>query len=193
MSQRMDSSEIEELAGQWLARRDRADWSANDETDLQAWLAQSTAHIVAFVRLDAAWKQAKRFKALSSGVPAGEVPSPEEWQLTPFFDNAAQSEMPGAKLAAQHGGKLASSARSKLFRAIAASVILAVAGSVAWYMWPNGPDYSTPLGGLASVPMTDGSKVTLNTDSAIRVAMTDTERSVELQKGEAFFEVAKDP
>jgi transmembrane sensor len=41
--------------------------------------------------------------------------------------------------------------------------------------------------------MSDGSKVTLNTDSRIRVAVTQTERRVELQQGEAFFEVAKDP
>ena len=41
--------------------------------------------------------------------------------------------------------------------------------------------------------MPDGSKVTLNTDSEIRVAVTEKERHVELKHGEAFFEVAKDP
>jgi len=41
--------------------------------------------------------------------------------------------------------------------------------------------------------MPDGSKVTLNTNSEIRVAVTETERRVTLDKGEAFFEVAKDP
>jgi transmembrane sensor len=41
--------------------------------------------------------------------------------------------------------------------------------------------------------MADGSKVTLNTDSQIRIALTDTERRVELKRGEAFFEVSKDP
>ena len=43
------------------------------------------------------------------------------------------------------------------------------------------------------MPMTDGSKVTLNTDSEIRVAMSDTERRIDLEHGEAFFEVVKDP
>jgi transmembrane sensor len=41
--------------------------------------------------------------------------------------------------------------------------------------------------------MVDGSKVTLNTDSAISVAITEKERRVQLDRGEAFFEVAKDP
>jgi transmembrane sensor len=41
--------------------------------------------------------------------------------------------------------------------------------------------------------MKDGSNVTLNTDSAIRVALSPTQREVQLDHGEAFFEVAKDP
>jgi transmembrane sensor len=40
--------------------------------------------------------------------------------------------------------------------------------------------------------MADGSEVTLNTNSEIRVAVSERERRVELQQGEAFFEVAKD-
>jgi transmembrane sensor len=42
------------------------------------------------------------------------------------------------------------------------------------------------------VPMLDGSKVTLNTNSQLRVALSDSVRRVELHRGEAFFEVAKD-
>jgi transmembrane sensor len=42
--------------------------------------------------------------------------------------------------------------------------------------------------------MPDGSKITLNTDSEVRLDLENpAERRVELQKGEAFFEVAKDP
>jgi transmembrane sensor len=41
--------------------------------------------------------------------------------------------------------------------------------------------------------MIDGSMVTLNTDSQIRVALTDAERRVDLNQGEAYFKVAKDP
>ncbi len=44
-----------------------------------------------------------------------------------------------------------------------------------------------------SVPLSDGSKVTLNTDSEIRVAVTQQERKVALDHGEAFFEVVPDP
>jgi transmembrane sensor len=40
--------------------------------------------------------------------------------------------------------------------------------------------------------MRDGSHVTLNTDSTIKVAFDEHERRIELERGEAFFEVAKD-
>jgi transmembrane sensor len=201
----MDSLQIEELAGQWLARRDRSDWSERDEAEFQAWLEQSTAHMVAFVRLEAAWKQAKRLKALSAGIPRGQVPAPEKWQLTPFFNKRDSEQAPSPGYSGPDGGTVphalpqqpetsdAATFQRRLLRALAASVLLAAVGSVLWYLWQARPDYSTPVGGLASVPMSDGSKVTLNTDSRIRVAMTETERRVELQQGEAFFEVAKDP
>jgi transmembrane sensor len=205
----MDSVQIEELAGHWLARRDRSGWSERDEAEFQAWLEQSTAHMVAFVRLEAAWKQAKRLKALSAGVPPGSVPSPEEWQLTAFFDKRDPDQVPASRVSefsrladqdskvetseTPDAGTFKRSAGPNRVRAIAATFLLAAVSSVAWYIWPTGPDYSTPVGGLASVPMSDGSKVTLNTDSQIRVALTETERRVELQQGEAFFEVAKDP
>jgi transmembrane sensor len=52
--------------------------------------------------------------------------------------------------------------------------------------------YTTVVGGLAAVPMSDGSRVTLNTDSALRVALDAHERLIELDHGEAFFEVAHD-
>lgn len=186
----MSSEEIEVRAGQWLARRDGSDWSAQDELMLQQWLEQSTAHVVAFVRLEAAWTEAKRLQALAGGVEPGTVPSVEEWGLTRFFDPAA-----GAVAAART--ERPSSSRRGFPRGLsrwglAASVLIAIAVGLLRY-WPPATSYSTPVGGIVSVPMSDGSQVTLNTDSKIRLELSATQRLVELQRGEAFFEVAKDP
>src|SRR6266480_1714373 len=68
--------------------------------------------------------------------------------------------------------------------AAAASLALGVAAAAAWYFATPGSYYRTPVGGLESVPMADGSRVTLNTDSAIRVTVTPHERGVELERGE---------
>jgi len=46
---------------------------------------------------------------------------------------------------------------------------------------------------LESVPIADGSTVTLNTDTAVHILITDKTRRVKLDHGEAFFQVAKDP
>ena len=62
------------------------------------------------------------------------------------------------------------------------------------YLWPHGgSSFRTAIGAITAVPMSDGSKVTLNTDSQIHIAVTGHERRINLGRGEAFFEVAKDP
>lgn len=197
----MDSSiQIEERAARWLAQRDSGEWSESDEAAFNAWLGQSTLHVVAFVRLEAAWKHAKRLKALSAGVSPGSVPSPEEWQLAPFFDVERQtpaSEVTELSTETPVPDSPSSKRPAQVLPvkrwAVAASLLIAIGASIALSMWPFDPTYRTPVGGIASVPMSDGSKVTLNTDSKIRLAVTETERRVELEKGEAFFEVVKDP
>jgi transmembrane sensor len=72
--------------------------------------------------------------------------------------------------------------------------VLLVVGTGAYLtLHAPGDRYSTPVGGVASIPLRDGSQITLNTASKIRVALTESERHIELQSGEAFFSVAKDP
>jgi transmembrane sensor len=56
-----------------------------------------------------------------------------------------------------------------------------------------GDRYMTPIGGVASVPLQDGSTITLNTRTQVRVELGPRERRIELDQGEAFFQVAKDP
>jgi transmembrane sensor len=77
--------------------------------------------------------------------------------------------------------------------AAAAASVLLTAGFFAFLASAlRGYQYSTPVGGIATVPMADGSKVTLNTDSSIRISLSTKERHVDLEQGEAFFDVAKD-
>ncbi|KRB05006.1 FecR domain-containing protein [Lysobacter sp. Root690] len=78
------SRQIERDAAAWLARRDGGDWSPGDQMEFDAWIAQSTAHRVAWLRLRAAWAQSDRLKALAAGVPAGEVPARGAWSASPY-------------------------------------------------------------------------------------------------------------
>jgi transmembrane sensor len=178
--------------------RESGNWSAEDDACLAQWLNASTANRVAFLRQEAAWEHALRLRALRGHTPPGSVPSPDDWRLSPFVSDGVadpHSHEEGQKsLEAETNDGRTVQPRRRFFRgALAASVVLAVAGALTWYISTTGPYYHTPVGGIASVPMSDGSKVTLNTESAIRLAVSETERRVQLEHGEAFFEVAKDP
>jgi transmembrane sensor len=254
------TNQIDAAASAWLIRRDSEAWSAADQARLDEWLNASTLNRVAFLRLELAWEDAARLKALGAGVPGDRPPPPGRWNLTPFFDPQAsgsshddpQSELPApasARLVFEespstlttpdlspisentsaqpetgslqvgevHGsgivdgppqmlhshttpakslfGKRAKPLRLRRRRltfAAVATLLLAIGVGAYLALAPNGEVYATPIGGLASVPLADGSQVTLNTDSQIRIALTDTERRVELGHGEAFFEVSKD-
>jgi transmembrane sensor len=52
---------------------------------------------------------------------------------------------------------------------------------------------TTAKGDIRRAPLADGSAVTLNTDTAIRAAFDGRMRRVDLLRGEALFDVAKDP
>jgi transmembrane sensor len=185
MNTTMESSlEIEARAGAWLARRESGDWSAEEQARLAQWLEASTANRVAYLRQEAAWECALRLQALKGSTPDGEVPSLENWRLTPFVSD----------------GRAPKSRRWRIpdvrRLAVAASVaFLAITLGIGAWMWldrrPSA--YKTPVGVTAAVPLPDGSQVTLNTDSEIQVAVTETERRIDLKRGEAFFIVAKDP
>src|SRR5580700_2072122 len=81
------SSQTEEQAARWLLQIEAPDWSDADQQALAAWLASSTANTVAFLRLEAAWQEMRRLKAFSAGTKRGSVPSPDDWQFSPFFDD----------------------------------------------------------------------------------------------------------
>lgn len=184
------TNEIEEAAGDWLVRRESGQWTQADQARFEQWLDASTENRVAFLRLELAWEESARLKALGAGVPGNQPPPPGQWNLTPFFDSHRAS--PDLRDNPPRG--TVPHQRTRRF-AIAASVLLAVAaGFGAYQRWTGDTDrYRTPIGGLASVPIPDGSKITLNTASEIRVAVNERERRIDLRQGEAFFEVAKDP
>src|SRR5262249_34373591 len=77
--------------------------------------------------------------------------------------------------------------------AAAALTIAALAGAYRIYQaQPRGTVYETSVGEHESVALGDGSRVELNTDTSVRVAYTQNERTIWLEKGEAYFDVVHD-
>jgi transmembrane sensor len=180
------ANQIEQEAADWLARRDARAWTDVEQAAFDAWLAVSPIHKVEFLRMEYAWEESLRLKALGAGVQSNKAPRPGRWVLSALFSGgvAGRSSRTPAAPAMR---------RLRLPMALAASVLIAVAAA-AWVTASYyGGRHSTSVGQLSHIAMADGSQVTLNTDSVVRVVVNTKERRVELQRGEAFFKVAKDP
>ena len=184
------SREIEHTAAAWLARRDAVDWSERDQQQLGAWLDAAVAHRVAFIRLDAAWQQSGRLQVLGAGMSTDTVPARGSWSPPSF----AGQDAPASRQPRQTDRR---SGYRPLLRGFAVAAMLALVVSLAlgWrhYTAVEQATYHTAIGDLWDVPLTDGSTATLSSDSRVVVTMSHGERRIELQQGEAFFTVTKNP
>jgi len=158
----VSSAEIETCAARWLERRDRDNWSQTDQSALDAWLAQSPAHEIAFWRLDAAWSRTDRLIVLRD--PKQDIAAPARWRVPAWAKMAA-----GFAALAMLGMAFASLQKP-----------------------PQDRVFTTPLGGHETIAFADGSKIELNTSTILRARMTSDERTIWLEKGEAFFKVKHD-
>jgi len=211
MNPSSNSAEIEGIAATWFAKRESGEWSAADQAQLETWLDSSTAHRIAFIRIMTAWERSGRLNALGAGVPPGIIPPRDAWGFAPSkspastapperVESPAGPDPAAAPSVANLSEVRAASPRfarmlqfSPRLRAIAASLLVATAAGTVWYFsTDHANSYRTPIGAVATVPLSDGSKVTLNTDTRIRVELDPTMRRVKLDQGEAFFEVSKD-
>jgi transmembrane sensor len=173
----MSSEHIEASAAAWFAKRESGNWSSADQAQLDAWMDSSTAHRIAFIRLNTAWERSGRLAALGAGVPSGSIPARG---LRGFSNGTGVRILPRSRFPSR-------------MRAIAALLVAGVAAGILWHVSTNRAiSYSTAIGAVTTVPLSDGSKVTLNTDSQIHVALDRTTRRIKLDRGEAYFEVSKD-
>jgi transmembrane sensor len=157
------AKEINDRATFWLERREFGDWGEDDQTELDAWLAESKAHCATFWRLEAAWDRTHRLAALR-------LPKTEQIATArrPFWRNIIR----GAA-------------------ALAVISVLGVVGAI-YSVHPQETTYSTPVGGREVITLADGSLVELNTDTILRARIDANYREVRLVQGEAYFEVTHD-
>jgi transmembrane sensor len=160
---------IEDQAAQWLTREDRG-LEPSELATFEAWLNASTEHKVAYLRLSAAWQRVDRLGTLRR--PASARPELSLWDLFSYRAAAA-----------------------------AAATLVLVCLCIGGYYIPGrtvvggagGDVYSTQIGQQQTVRLTDGTRVELNTNTRLRPEMTSTARVVTLERGEAYFDVARDP
>ncbi|HTO39819.1 MAG TPA: FecR domain-containing protein [Rhizomicrobium sp.] len=160
----VDARDAKTRAAAFLEQRDRADWSADDQARLDAWLAQSPGNLLAFWRVEAAWDQTARLIA-----------------VRPFERRAVQPERRGTVLAA-------------LAKLVAGCAALAILGGGFLLFTPGTREqaHATAIGGHEIVSLADGSKIELNTDTQVRTDVSPDHRFAAIDKGEAYFQIAHD-
>lgn len=156
---------IDTQAAYWIERRHFGPWSEAERAEFDAWLAQSVGHRVAYLRLNSSWKRTQRLAALSAS-DAKSLARDERKSAKPFL----------MKIAAGF-----------------AVLTLMGLGSAYFLLQPQDRGFSTPVGGHETVSFADGTRVELNTNTAIRARMTTDQRAVWLEHGEAYFRVKHDP
>jgi transmembrane sensor len=150
------------------------------------WLTRSPMHVEEYVAVSCAWAA---------------VDIPEEGAFgTAALIEAARHQPDSANVVQLSDFNRPSAADRRTthrqgfsgrYWAAAAAVVVLCAGAWLGFVGWRGEVYSTVVGEQRSVSLADGSVIFLNTDSEVHVRWTKARRHIDLVRGEARFQVAK--
>jgi len=178
------TTSILEQASHWweLLHSDSA--SNSDHREFGEWVARSPERVAAYLQTARLAKAIKSPRLIWPSTAAEVLireakASPDT--VLPFSTN---------QVAASVGRGDARHVQSRFAWAAAAVLLMGV--GLGLFMLERPQQFSTALGEQRSVLLADGSRVTINTASAIEVNLQKSRREVRLLRGEALFEVAHD-
>ncbi len=171
-------------ADEWFARRHAPKRTADDEAAFKAWLEADPSHASEYAECERFWR-----------VPQGLRSQPD---LAAEALHAAGLHRAAAGIARRANASKPESAPShRAAKWAAATALAASLAAIAWFLAPievlNPGAIKTARGEQRAVALPDGSTVQLNTDTLFVERMSERERRVELLRGEAFFDVVRDP
>ncbi len=162
------TTEIAAEAAVWIARLHGPERSIRMERECLNWQERSAAHRRAFESCTETWEDVAR---VTLGAAYATVSSQGSES-----DGSAKTGRP---------------ARARWPLALAAGALLSI-GVVFGQLWRNLGVHATGVGEQQLVILDDGTRMSLNTNSRVRVQIGSERRSVSIEGGEALFEVAKD-
>jgi len=163
---------VSEQASVWFARLLADDVTAEDRARFKNWYRASPEHARAYDRMQALWAMLE--------TPAQRVQAKVE----------AEQEGPHAPLPLAGKRPYIRRFMAVSSLALTAGVLLSHQLSIRYQNWQS--DYHTAPGEQLTVALDDGSRIILNTDTALNVDFSADRRRIELLRGEGYFDVAPD-
>lgn len=176
-----------DMAVAWFLRLQENPDSLPTHLEWQRWMNTHPAHRQAYEELEEA---VLRLGRLPSVPP---LPSAQE-----MANDTYDGSLPVSQWRASQASPTTDPARRRIAArlAIAASIVLtAIATGWLWTQQHGGTgelSYRTAAGERRQLELPDGSRVILDAGSALVVHLSPSRRSLSLERGEAFFQVAKD-
>lgn len=166
---------VEDMAAYWLVRLSSPDCTPGDRFAFETWKREDPEHERVFTRMQRNNSVADRFVA--------------DVRVQELIEQARAETAPGWR-------------RYSRIAAIAATLLVLVGVSAMLSLSGDNDagapvlaaveGYETAIGERSTISLSDGSIVTLNTNSRIEVDYSEQQRLVRLVHGQGYFEVAKD-
>jgi len=186
-------SEVMQQAADWVVRLRSPDRPASCEQSFADWLRASPLHVREYLRAVEVWEGLAHPDAGGGRTQEDLVKAASDSNLVEL--PLVGAPPPPSPPTARRRGFLSSYRHGIRWRRVGFAIALTVVFVLAYIGWEQTAviKVTTGLGEQHSAVLPDHSIVELNTQSEVRVAFTATERRVELVRGEAFFDVSKDP
>lgn len=160
--------QIEDKAIEWFVKM-RGEDAADLHEAFEAWMAEAPEHRRAYEWAEGHFGQSERLKQ-SKRLGRRRFPKRRTWLLVGAAAAASIALVvalrPTSSLAPHNGGR---------------------------HVAQNEGPFRTEHGEIRTYSLSDGSKVTLDADSRVEIAMSEAERRLRLRQGKARFAVAPDP
>ena len=183
------NDEIDRVAAEWAAKATGRNLTPDEEASFASWHAADVRHRGAYARAELILLRLDRLRAIGADIVRAQVTEAPTASEDPLA-NGLSASMP-EKSPNVMASRSWTRRRIVLTGSAAASVAAAgIVGGAVWNSRPEG-DFSTAMGETRVVHLTDGSVVTLNTNTKMSVRFNETERRIRLDRGEALFKVAK--
>lgn len=161
--------QLQDIATEWLVRLQSDDLTEQDKLAFNQWLRADSSHQLAYIETEKFWASLSILEQQpdSTGKPVA--------NLRPAVQDIPQRS------------------RSFIPTAIAACFALFVIGFVVLTnLLVPGSRYVTAVGEQTDIVLQDGTRMQLNTGTAVRTDLNEQRRLIYLEHGEVFFQVAKD-